>query len=210
MQSSLEVAISQDRAVGDYRDAIADVLDESRHLSKLTNDLLLLAETGEDEAVVVRERVDIAAAVRQTAAMFGGAAEERSVRLAVDAGAGVPEVSADPAQMRRVIGNLLDNALRFTPADGEVAVAVRSDLPGGDVVVTVTDTGPGIEPAHLPHVFDRFFKADTSRTHATAARGGGLGLAICRSIVERHGGTIAVASRLGSGTTFTIRLPAGA
>ena len=210
MQSSLEVAISQDRAVGDYRDAIADVLDESRHLSKLTNDLLLLAETGEDEAVVVRERVDIAAAVRQTAAMFGGAAEERSVRLSVDAGAGVPEVSADPAQMRRVIGNLLDNALRFTPADGEVAVAVRSDLPGGDVVVTVTDTGPGIEPEHLPHVFDRFFKADTSRTHATAARGGGLGLAICRSIVERHGGTIAVASRLGSGTTFTIRLPAGA
>ena len=210
MQSSLEVAISQDRAVGDYRDAIADVLDESRHLSKLTNDLLLLAETGEDEAVVVRERVDIAAAVRQTAAMFGGAAEERSVRLAVDAGAGVPDVSADPAQMRRVIGNLLDNALRFTPTDGEVAVAVRSDLPGGDVVVTVTDTGPGIEPEHLPHVFDRFFKADTSRTHATAARGGGLGLAICRSIVERHGGTIAVASRLGSGTTFTIRLPAGA
>lgn len=207
MQSSLEVAISQDRPVGDYRDTIADVLDESRHLSKLTNDLLLLAETGDDEVVTVREPVDVASVVRQTVTMFAGAAEERSVRLLFDARRGMPPVSADPAQLRRVFGNLLDNALRFTPEGGEVAVTVRPDE-GGAVLVSVADTGPGIEPGHLPHVFDRFYKADTSRTHATSARGGGLGLAICRSIVERHGGSISVASRAGSGTTFTVRLPA--
>jgi len=207
MQSSLEVAISRNRAVGDYRDTIADVLDESRHLSKLANDLLLLAETGGDEAVAVRDRVDLGNLLRQTVAMFAGAAEERAVRLSLDAGDDAAAVSADPSQLRRLIGNLLDNALRFTPATGSVAVTLRSDPASRGVEVTVADTGPGIEPGHLAHIFDRFYKVDTSRSHATAARGGGLGLAICRSIVERHGGRITVASRAGSGTTFTVRLP---
>jgi len=207
MQSSLEVAISRNRAVGDYRDTIADVLDESRHLSKLANDLLLLAETGGDEAVAVRERVDLGNLLRQTVAMFAGAAEERSVRLSLDAGDGAAAVSADPAQLRRLFGNLLDNALRFTPATGAVAVTLRPDPASRGVEVTVADTGPGIEPGHLAHIFDRFYKVDTARSHATAARGGGLGLAICRSIVERHGGHITVASRAGSGTTFTVCLP---
>jgi len=207
MQSSLEVAISRNRAVGDYHDTIADVLDESRHLSKLANDLLLLAETGGDEAVAVRDRVDLGNLLRQTVAMFAGAAEERAVRLSLDAGDDAAAVSADPSQLRRLIGNLLDNALRFTPATGAVAVTLRSDPASRGVEVTVADTGPGIEPGHLAHIFDRFYKVDTSRSHATAARGGGLGLAICRSIVERHGGRITVASRAGSGTTFTVRLP---
>jgi two-component system, OmpR family, heavy metal sensor histidine kinase CusS len=207
MQSSLEVAISQDRAIGDYRDTIAEVLDESLHLSKLTNDLLLLAETGDEEAATAREPVDVGAVVRQTAAMFGGVAEERSVRLSLEVRDGLAKASADPMQLRRVFGNLLDNALRFTPAGGEVVVTVRPDDGERSALVTVADTGSGIEPGHLPHVFDRFYKADTSRTHATTARAGGLGLAICRSIVERHGGRITVTSRPGGGTTFAVRLP---
>ena len=210
MQSSLEVAISQDRAVGDYRDTIAEVLDESRHLSKLANDLLLLAESGTEEAATAREPVDVGAIVRQTVTMFAGAAEERSVHLALDVRGGLSKASADPTQLRRVFGNLLDNALRFTPAGGEVVVTVRPEDGGRFVLVTVADTGSGIEPGHLPHVFDRFYKADTSRTHATTARGGGLGLSICRSIVERHGGMITVASRPGGGSTFSVRLPLAA
>lgn len=210
MQSSLEVAISQDRPAADYRDAIADVLDEVRQLSKLANDLLLLAETGDARATTVRELVDVAAVARQAVSMFDGVAEERSIAMSCTTAAGMPTVAADPAQLRRVLGNLIDNALRFTPAGGGVAIDVTNDREAGEVVISIADTGHGIEPDHIRQVFDRFFKADAARSRSAAARGGGLGLAICKSIVDRHGGRIDVASRLGRGTTFTIRLPAAA
>ena len=210
MQSSLEVAISQDRTAGDYRDTLADVLEEARHLSKLANDLLLLAETGDDARVRPSEQVDVAAIARQTVAMFDGAAEERSVGLTLRAtfpSGAAPTVAGDAAQLRQVFGNLLDNALRFTPAGGRVTVSIDADDAGHGLVVKVADTGCGIDAEHLGRVFDRFYKTDAARTRGPLARGGGLGLAICRSIVERHGGSIAIASTAGMGTTFTIRLP---
>ncbi|MEI6257419.1 MAG: ATP-binding protein [Planctomycetota bacterium] len=210
MQSSLEVAISQDRTADDYRDTLADVLEEARHLSKLANDLLLLAETGDDARVRPSEQVDVAAIARQTVAMFDGAAEERSVGLTLRAAfpfGAAPTVAGDAAQLRQVFGNLLDNALRFTPAGGRVTVSIDADDAGHGLVVKVADTGCGIDAEHLGRVFDRFYKTDAARTRGPLARGGGLGLAICRSIVERHGGSIAIASTAGMGTTFTIRLP---
>jgi len=206
MQSSLEVAISQDRSSEHYRNTLAEVLEEARHLSKLSNDLLLLAETGDEVPSPARERVDLADVARQTAAMFAGAAEERSVGLAIDAAAIVPVVGAR-SQLRQMFGNLLDNAIRFTPPQGRVTVSVVTDAEHGEAVATVADTGCGIPLEHIGRVFDRFYKTDASRTHTAAARGGGLGLAICRSIVERHGGSIAVASPSGGGTAFTMRLP---
>jgi heavy metal sensor kinase len=211
MRSSLEVAISQDRTVDDYRDTLAEVLEESRQLSKLANDLLLLAETGSDSRVRPSERVDVAAIARQAVAMFGGAAEERSVGLSLKTAfpsGSAPEIAGDAAQLRQVFGNLLDNAIRFTPPGGRVIVSIDPDGTEGGLVVRVADTGCGIDDEHLGRVFDRFYKADSARTRGSLARGGGLGLAICRSIVERHGGTIAVASKAGQGTTFTVRLPA--
>jgi heavy metal sensor kinase len=207
MRSSLEVAISQDRTADDYRETLADVLEEARHLSKLTNDLLLLAEAGDDTRVRPRERVDLGAIARQTVAMFGGVAEERSVGLLLEPTKAAIQVAGDAPQLRQVFGNLLDNAIRFTPEGGRVAVSVVFDEDRHEAVVTVADTGCGIEADHLDRVFDRFYKTDVSRTRSEAARGGGLGLAICRSIVDRHGGTIAVTSTIGRGTTFTVRLP---
>jgi heavy metal sensor kinase len=207
MRSSLEVAVSQDRTAEDYRETLADVLEEARHLSKLTNDLLLLAEAGDDTRVRPRERVDLGAIARQTVAMFGGVAEERSVGLLLEPTKAAIQVAGDAPQLRQVFGNLLDNAIRFTPEGGRVAVSVVFDEDRHEAVVTVADTGCGIEADHLDRVFDRFYKTDVSRTRSEAARGGGLGLAICRSIVDRHGGTIAVTSTIGRGTTFTVRLP---
>ena len=207
MRSSLEVAISQDRTADDYRETLADVLEEARHLSKLTNDLLLLAEAGDDTRVRPRERVDLGAIARQTVAMFGGVAEERSVGLLLEPTKAAIQVAGDAPQLRQVFGNLLDNAIRFTPEGGRVAVSVVFDEDRHEAVVTVADTGCGIEADHLARVFDRFYKTDVSRTRSEAARGGGLGLAICRSIVDRHGGTIAVTSTIGRGTTFTVLLP---
>jgi heavy metal sensor kinase len=207
MRSSLEVAISQDRTADAYRETLGDVLEEARHLSKLANDLLLLAETGDDTRARPYERVDLAAILRQTVAMFGGVAEERSVGLVLEPAAGTVQVAGDASQLRQVLGNLLDNAIRFTPDGGRVTVAVVSDEDRHEAVVAVADNGCGIEADHLGRVFDRFYKTDVSRTRSEAARGGGLGLAICRSIVERHGGTIAVMSEVGRGATFTVRLP---
>ena len=201
MRSSLEVAISQDRTADDYRETLADVLEEARHLSKLTNDLLLLAEAGDDTRVRPRERVDLGAIARQTVA------EERSVGLLLEPTKAAIQVAGDAPQLRQVFGNLLDNAIRFTPEGGRVAVSVVFDEDRHEAVVTVADTGCGIDADHLDRVFDRFYKTDLSRTRSEAARGGGLGLAICRSIVDRHGGTIAVTSTIGRGTTFTVRLP---
>jgi len=210
MRSSLEVAISQDRTADDYRETLADVLDEARHLSKLSNDLLLLAETGDETSVRPGEQVDLSVITRQAVAMFGGVAEERSVSLVLEPPTAALKLHGDASQLRQVFGNLLDNAIRFTPEGGRVTVSVGTGEAGRQAFVTVADTGSGIAPEHLGRVFDRFYKADASRTRSEAARGGGLGLAICRSIVERHGGSIVVASTPSRGTTFTVRLPTGA
>jgi len=207
MRSSLEVAISQDRTADDYRETLADVLEEARHLSKLSNDLLLLAETGDESSEMPGEQVDLSVIARQAVAMFGGVAEERSVGLVLEPPATAVKLPGDASQLRQVFGNLLDNAIRFTPEGGRVTVSVDTDENGRQAILTVADTGSGIAAEHLGRVFDRFYKADASRTRTVAARGGGLGLAICRSIVERHGGSIAVVSTPSRGTTFTVRLP---
>ena len=207
MRSSLEVAISQDRTADAYRETLADVLEEARHLSKLSNDLLLLAETGNDDRALLREPVDLAAIARQTVAMFGGVAEERAVRLVLQPPAGPVQVAGDAAQLRQVLGNLLDNGIRFTPSGGRVTVSICIEEARREAILTVADTGCGIDEEHLGRVFDRFYKTDASRTHGDTVRGGGLGLSICRSIVERHGGRIDVTSMAGRCTTFTICLP---
>ena len=208
IQSSLEVAITQERTADDYRETVAEVLEETRHLSRLANDLLLLAETGDEGRSRPRDRVDLAAIARQAAGMFAGVGEERGVCVVMEPG-DAAIVEADPAQIRQVLSNLLDNALRFTRAGGRVMVRVAQDAANGEAVLTVTDTGTGIAPDHIERVFDRFYKADTSRTRDESGRSGGLGLAICKAIVEHHGGRIGVTSTPGTGTTFAVRLPCG-
>jgi heavy metal sensor kinase len=208
VQSMLEVAISKERSADDYREALADVLEEARHLTKLANALLTLAETGTAARTHLREPVDLAVLVRQSAGMFAGAAEERGIRLEVETEA-VARVPGDPDQLRQVVGNLLDNAIRFTPPGGRIVVTVvRSAVVPDAAVLTVADTGGGIAPQHLGRLFDRFFKADAARARDGTSRSGGLGLPICKSLVEMHGGSISVASTLGRGTTVTVRLPA--
>ncbi len=206
MQSAVEVALSHDRAAAEYRESLTEVLEEARYLSKLANSLLLLAETNADATPLAAGRVDLVSLGRQAVAMFAAAGEERGIAVrwtGSDAGAAV---RGDASQLRQVIGNLLDNAIRFTPAGGSVEVAVAAVAT--DVTLTVTDTGCGIAPHHMPRLFDRFYKIDAARTRTAAGRSGGLGLPICKAIVERHGGTISIASRDGQGSVVTVRLPA--
>lgn len=209
LQSSVEVALAHERDAAAYREALAVVLDEARSLAKLTNGLLLLAESGAESVPVAAAPVNLADVVRQAAAMFSGAAEDRGVAIAV-ADSTDQAVAGDPGQIRQVVGNLLDNAIRFTPPGGRIDVAVAHRVGGDRVTLTVTDSGRGIGAEHLPRLFDRFYKVDPSRARDGDSRSGGLGLPICKAIVERHGGTIAVTSRVGQGTTVTVDLPAAA
>ena len=206
MQSTLEVAVSQGRSSDEYRETLEDVLDAARHLSKIANDLLLLAETSDASALLALEPVALARVAEQAVAMFAGAAEERGISLRLDTVV-TPVVAGDTARFRQVIGNLLDNALRFTPRGGEVTVRVTTG-PDGDGVLAVADNGRGIAPEDLERVFDRFFKADPARTRSAGHRSGGLGLAICKSFVEASHGSITLASVPQQGTRVTVRLPA--
>ena len=115
-------------------------------------------------------------------------------------------VLADPDQLKQVVLNLVDNAIRYTPPDGEVRLTYALDSSRWKVFFDVQDMGPGILPIDIPHIFDRFYRGDPSRSRASGSSG--LGLAIARAIVEAHGGTISVRSTPGSGTCFTVVIPA--
>jgi two-component system heavy metal sensor histidine kinase CusS len=206
MQSTLEVAVSQDRSSDEYRDTLEDVLEAARHLSKIANDLLLLAESSDASAPRPAEPVSLATVADQAVGMFVGAAEEQGITLRLDVAA-EPIVASDASRVRQVIGNLLDNALRFTPRGGTVTVRITAGT-DNDGTLTVTDDGPGIAPSDLERVFDRFFKVDLARTRSAGHRSGGLGLAICKSFVEASQGSIRIASSPEQGTRVTVRLPA--
>ena len=181
----------------------ASLHEEAVLQQRIVNDLqdLALAEAG--TLAYHRGIIDMAEVLETTRAAHHAVAESAGVRLAV-ATPGPAQVYADPDRLRQVLGNLVTNALRATSAGGSVTLSSAVD--GTAVVVRVADTGTGIAPASLPHVFDRFWRADSARGRRTG--GSGLGLSIARQIVTDHGGTITVASQLGMGTTFTITLPA--
>jgi two-component system heavy metal sensor histidine kinase CusS len=204
LQGSMEVAIARDDLPQDQQDALSDMLEAARHLSKVANDLLVLAESAGSSKPAQRVTTDLTAIAHQAVGMFSGAAEERGVSLSVGA-TGPVAARIDPIDLRRLLSNLLDNAIRFTPPGGRVEVLVTTAVES--TTLTVSDTGAGIAQGDLDHVFDRFFKADPARTHGSGHRSGGLGLSICRSIAESCGGTIAITSRVGEGTTVTVRLP---
>ena len=167
-------------------DNLAPALEQARLLARLVDDLrtLSLAEAGRLDLAPVSTKVGAWAS--GVLSGFRSAAADREVALGLDVAQDLPSVRMDPGRMAQVLGNLLDNALRYTPAGGQVAVRVARG--SGGVVVSVTDTGPGVPPDHLSHLFERFWRGDPSRSRRTG--GSGLGLAIARRIVEAHGGRI--------------------
>jgi two-component system sensor histidine kinase BaeS len=179
---------------------LAGILDETRVLSRLVDDLRTVALSESGRLALHRESTDLAILATDVTASFGPAAEAAGVTLGLDIADDLPLLEIDPIRVREVLANLVANALHHTPRGGSIRMEA-SAAEGRDVVVSVRDTGAGIDPALLPHLFDRFAKGPDSR-------GSGLGLAIARGIVEAHGGSIEVASETGRGTVFTLRLPA--
>ena len=184
-------------------EVIASLAEEASHLQRLITDLreLALADTG--SLPIARSEVDLGEVVAATVAAHTPIAKAVGVELVVE-GAGCQRVLGDETRLRQVLANLLGNAIHHTPAGG--VVTVRMSAPPGKVRLEVVDTGEGIRPEHLPHIFERFWRADSSRYRDGGRTG--LGLAISDTLIRAQGGTIDVASTLGVGTAFTIELPA--
>lgn len=193
---------AEDGVVATDPELVTSLLEEALLLQHIVNDLQDLAAADAGTLRLHREPVHASDVVDQVAAAHQAGAEAAGVRLSATT-LGDPCFTADPLRLRQAIGNLVSNAVRHTPAGGSVTISCRATLDA--VVVEVADTGSGIAPADLPHVFDRFWRADKSRTRATG--GSGLGLAIVRQLVEGHGGTVTARSTPGEGAVFTVRVP---
>ena len=176
---------------------------EAQQLKRLVEDLRTLSLVDAGELPMQRQRVAPRALLDRLAAAYAPQAAARQITLAVSAASETPDVLVDPERMAQVLGNLVSNALRHTPAGGRIDLSAQAQ--GTRVALVVADTGEGMPADVLPHVFDRFYRGDAARSQQDGESG--LGLAIAKSIVEAHGGTIAAASTPGHGTTFTVTLP---
>jgi two-component system heavy metal sensor histidine kinase CusS len=201
MLGEAQVALSRDRSAADYRETIESTIGECERLSGIVDNLLFVARADAATEPVTRKRFDARAAVEKIAAFYETIAEDRHVAISCS---GQGEISADPALFERAVGNLVDNALRFTPENGSIQIALAEHAT--DFEIAVRDNGSGIAPEHLPRVFDRFYRAESSR----GSDGAGLGLALVKSIVDLHGGTASIQSEIGHGTTVSLTFPKGA
>ncbi|MBC7325758.1 MAG: hypothetical protein H5T99_10675 [Moorella sp. (in: Bacteria)] len=152
---------------------------------------------------IKKEPVVLPPVIQRVVARCSPVAKEKGVTLAYFCRDNLPSVAGDADRLEQVLNNLVDNAVRYTPAGGKISIAAEP-APGG-AQVTVSDTGPGVPEEELPLIWERFYKADKARLRSGA--GSGLGLAIARQIIELHGGTIEAKSRPGEGTSFTFHLP---
>ena len=176
---------------------LAPILDATHTLDRLVEDLRTLVLSDAGNMVLHREPTDLRALVRDTVESFRQQADSKGLTLTAELAEGLPTVEVDPARIRQVIGNLLSNSMRHTPPGGAIKVALTAPA-----TITVKDTGEGIPPDLLPHVFERFTKGPNST-------GSGLGLAIAHEIVSAHGGQLSLESTFGSGTSATVTIPVG-
>ena len=186
----------------DVRDTIGSALEETERLAKIVENLLAISRLEAGEARVQPVRLDFAELARTTADQMKLLAEEKRISLTSD-GSEPVEVEADPSRLKQVVVNLLDNAIKYTPEGGNVSISVtRRDH---RAILEVADTGLGISANDLPHIFDRFYRADKARSRQMG--GTGLGLSIVRSICQAHGGQVTVNSAEGRGSRFRVELP---
>jgi two-component system, OmpR family, sensor histidine kinase BaeS len=179
---------------------------QTRRLARLSEDISAVSQTDEGQVRLDVRMVRPESVVSAAVDSAGEPYEAKGVRVVSDIAGGLPEVSVDPERIGQVLANLLDNALRHTPAGGTVTVSAGMARRTGGVTLAVTDTGEGIPAEHLAHVFERFYRVDAARDRAHG--GSGIGLAIAKALVEAHGGQVVASSPgTGRGSSFKVHLP---
>jgi two-component system heavy metal sensor histidine kinase CusS len=198
IRGEAEVALTRPRSADEYREVIESTIAECQHLGHIVDNLLFLARTEAAEGHLQRTSFDARAAIERVAAFHEPIAEEQKLTIRCQ---GEGTFNADEMLFSRAVNNLVENAVHHTPAGGTIEIAIANR--GANSEVSVKDTGRGIAAEHLPRVFDRFYRADPSRS----SEGVGLGLALVKSIMDLHGGSAQIASEPGRGTTVTLSFP---
>jgi signal transduction histidine kinase len=205
LRAGVERALTTPHVPQETLATLEETLQEIKRMTELVDALLTLARADEGSVPLHREPVDLRAIIEETRETGELLAEEAGVQIDVVTPPEPVVLDVDAQRFRQLVLNLLTNAVKYTPRDGRVSVQLGRD--DGAVTLRVSDTGIGIAVGDLPHIFDRFWRADSARTRTGERPGAGLGLAICKWIAEAHGGKIEASSRPGRGTTFTVTLP---
>ncbi len=187
---------------------LGEIETEVDRLVRMVNDLLDLSRMEAGLEGSQRTKLNLSTIANEVYETFILRAKRAEVSLELDIEPGLPSVIGNEDQLRRVLYNLLENAIKFTPNNGKVSLMLRPGPKENTIRILVRDTGPGINPEHITHVFERFYRAEVSEARPGTVRGSGLGLAIAKSIVESHGGEMGVSSQVGNGAAFWADLPA--
>jgi signal transduction histidine kinase len=202
LQGNVEVALQKARTAQEYREALLNNWEEVQRLVSLTRSLLTLARLSGDHSPVQLAPLALEPLLRELVDELMVLAEDYKIQLTLHADP-VPSIQGDARWLKQAVINLLHNALRYTEPGGRVTVTLG--VQGSHTFIAIEDTGHGIEPDQLPHLFERFYRTDRAR--ARDSGGTGLGLPIVKEIIEAHGGRITVESKVGTGSVFTLWLP---
>jgi heavy metal sensor kinase len=202
LKGEISVALNRPRSTGEYQQTLAEMETSVDDMTRLVDDLLTLARSG-NATLTTDEIVDLVDLLMNVCDRMTILAQEKAQALRLKISATNLSVSGDRSQLSRVFINVIHNAIRYTPNEGIIEVRLNRDA--SHAIIEVQDTGMGIGREHLPHIFERFYRTDLARSRESG--GTGLGLAIVHAIVQRHRGNIHVASEVGKGTLFTLKLP---
>jgi signal transduction histidine kinase len=206
-RAGVERALTHPGTPPESLEALDETLEQINQMSELVDGLLTLARADEGRAPLALEQHDVAALVTEAAETAEILGAETGVAVSVERPTEPVILEVDPSRIRQLLLNLVTNAVKYTPAGGRVRLGLEDR--GWEVAITVADTGVGVAAGDLPHIFDRFWRADVARSRTGDRAGAGLGLAITKWIAEAHGGAITVQSRPNRGTTFIVTLPRG-
>jgi signal transduction histidine kinase len=202
IQGEATLALSKERSKEEYQRSLELISQEASHMISVVSKLLGLAEVDAGRESLNFEEVSLKELLTELASDIRVLCEDKSICFQLQAPDAII-VKGDRVKLRQLFLNLLDNAIRHTPQGGSIFVSLNKQ--GDSAYVSVRDTGVGISEEHLPHIFERFYRVDKSRSRSEG--GAGLGLSICQRIAELHGGKIEVESKVGEGSTFTVLLP---